>query len=402
MYKIFFGILISIFCFSCAGSKQIALLKQGEIQTENVYEEIPFRYVKDHLFIDVKINGKTYNFLFDTGFAISAIDDDLIPMVGYSTVLKSKISGSSFEKHKVEFGSIPQVKIGGIDFFDIGFVAEDLYYINEDYLCESHVDGVIGANLLRKAKWQIDYQKQLIRFSDDFAKLKVDPEAIVLNMTAHQGGQGYGSLKLNLDGFESDFIFDTGSSGGFTTGLDAWEEVKKLEADFATKYYGNELAGKALVPTYDVLINEISVEDWAINHAVLSLQKGVNSLIGNDFLRHYQVSMDWDHNRLYLVPVSDYQALPISAFGLLLKADYSTNKVVVGAKRSGTDYKAVKTGMEVSSIDQIAVDSFTQAELCTFWQKEWPKLKSQEQLSLKIKGLPMLVILQQQQYLPPK
>lgn len=110
----------------------------------------------------------------------------------------------------------------------------------------------------------------------------------------------------------------------------------------------------------------------------------------------------WSVSYRLLVPVSAYEVLLLRGFGLTLRADYESNKVIIGAKRSGTEYKAVKTGMEVSSIDQIAVDSYTQTELCTFWQEEWPKLKAKERISLKIKGLPMPILLQQEQYLPIK
>lgn len=400
MNKLFLGLSLSLLMLNCAGAKRLNLIKQGKSQQVGFYQEIAFQYVKDHIFIEVEIKGRTYNFLFDTGFPISFIDDDLIPLVDYQPLLKSKISGSSFKKHTAEFGALSKIKIGNIDFLDIGVGAEDLTYINDDYICENPVHGVIGANLMRKAKWQIDYEKQLIRFTDDLAKLNIDKEAIVLDMTPRQQGYGYCTLSLSLDGIERDFVFDTGSGGSFTDGLDFWEEVKTLEPDYISSFYGNELAGKTLYPKYAVLIKEIKIGDLTLNDAVLSLEKGVSSLIGNDFLKHYQVSIDWDHNQLYLSPVSSPQTLPLSGFGLILQPQYDTNKLMVVGKRSGTALEKVKTGMEVSIINQINVDKFTQAELCAFWQEEWPKLAAKEQITLTIKGLETPIKLNKQQLSP--
>ncbi|MFK7922750.1 MAG: hypothetical protein AB8H47_12375 [Bacteroidia bacterium] len=398
--KTFIGLSLCLLCLSCAGSKTMALLKQGQTQAEAFYNEIPFQYVNDHIFIKVEIEGRAYNFLFDTGFPISFIDDDLIPLVDYDPVLKTKISGSSFKKHTAEFGSLSKITIDKIDFLDIGVGAEDLKYINDDYICENPVHGVIGANLLRNAKWQIDYQKQLIRFTNDLSKLNIDQEAIVLDMTPRQQGYGYCTLSLNLDGIEKDFVFDTGSAGSFTSGLDFWKEVETLEPDYITSFYGNELAGKTLYPKYSILINEIKIGDLAINNALLSLEKGVSSLIGNNFLKHYLVSIDWDHNQLYLSPISSPQALVLTGFELILQPQYDSNKIIVGAKRSGTDYNEIPLGTQVLSINDEDVSTYSQAQLCQFWRDQWPSITSNDQITIKVAGVDEALKLTKKQLLP--
>ncbi|MEL7534237.1 MAG: retropepsin-like aspartic protease, partial [Bacteroidota bacterium] len=374
--------------------KQMTLLRQGDVSAQGFYQEIPFRYIKDHIFIDVEIEGQTYNFLFDTGFALSFIDDDLLPSVDYQSVVKSKVSGSSFEKHRVKFGSLSKITIAGIEFQNTGVGVEDLKYINDDYHCEDQVQGVIGANLLRKANWQIDYQQRLIRFTDDFAKLKVDPAAIILDMTAHQRGFGYGSVKLNFGGIEKNLIFDTGSSGGFTMGLEAWEEFQQLDPNFVSMQYGNEQKSAKLHPNYLIQIEELAIGELKLNKALLSLEQGASSLLGNDFLHHYRVSVNWSQNQLHLEPKEAIQATNPAHFPLLLRPDFEQNAILIRAKRSGTEYEKTKLGTQIRTINGEDVSSLSRAALCQFWQNKWPEFASQAAISIRLQDREAPILLQ--------
>ncbi|MEM6344234.1 MAG: aspartyl protease family protein [Bacteroidota bacterium] len=382
MHKIIWAVLLSIFTFSCTGSKQLTLLKQGNTKQTAFYEEISFRYVKDHIFVDVEIDGKLYNFLFDTGYAISFIEQSLIKESGYQSIIKDKLKGSSFKKHKVGYGFIPTLKIGAVDFTELGIGTDDLAFINQDYICEQKVDGIIGANLMRKAHWQIDYEQQIIRFTNDWDKLTISPQADQVQMKAHQQGYGYCSLSIQLDSIKKDFILDTGSGGAFTTGLENWEQIKASEPVHSLYLTNASPASKR----YLIQVRKAKMGDFTAEQAVLSLEEGVASLLGNDFLKHYRLSIDWSKNLLFLERNTVASQAIIRDWALLIRPDWEQNKIVIGAKRSGTEYENVVLNTPVLKVNDFDLSQLSRTQLCDFWQKEWPRLSNQKEIFLSIKG----------------
>lgn len=93
--------------------------------------------------MDVEIDGQLYNFLFDTGFDFTVIAEEHQP-AGFVKSFDYLTSGTSFEELRVPYGTIPALRIAGVQFEAIGVGIMDLSFINQDYVCEQRVDGVIG------------------------------------------------------------------------------------------------------------------------------------------------------------------------------------------------------------------------------------------------------------------
>ena len=352
--------------------------------------EMPFRYDNQHLFVDVDIEGRIYNFLFDTGFDFTAIDLSLADKIEYEEILKYKVSGSSFKKHKIQFIALEKVSLSGIDFKEIGASFDDLSFINKDYACaERRVDGVIGANLLRHANWQIDYEKRVIRFSDKTSNFNFSENVIKIPMNSK--GWGSPSVKLIINGVEKSFKVDTGSSGSITTGIEFKKELSKNPKKVACT---SVLRGKAqLYENYFASVEQMRAGDLMLNDQMISLEKGVSSLLGNQLFEHFMVTVDWVNNQLLLDPIKKLESSSLFDFDLLLKPNYITNKIEIsGLYNRDLMESGFTIGQEILTINGNDVTLFSKEELCEYWNQEREAISMQDKLTIEtINGTKVLL-----------
>lgn len=384
----FLLIFLSIVLNSITGHSQkiIRLAKKGIVMQSDYSSEIPFRYENKHIFIDVSINGEIYNFLFDTGFDISAIDINHFKNINYKKVLKKNVSGSSFKKHKVQFIVIPTISISDIDFNEIGASIIDLSFINKDYPCsEKPIAGIIGANILRKAYWQIDYKNRIIIFSDKISKFIISKKAFKFDMIS----KGWGSplVNVNLNGIDKKFIFDTGSNGKITTGKEFQKELNSYKEKVNYLTITKKRKNEQTYNNYYAFIEEINIGDLNLKKQIISLEKGVSSLIGNRLFENFIVTIDWKNDKFILDPIVEINEDMLVDFQVLLKPNYETNKIEINGfySKNLTEYK-FEIGTEVLSINNKNVSDFSTQKLCGFWKNEWRKIKAQEKMVIETKN----------------
>lgn len=396
-------LIIFVLGFSCTDSyaqKIVQLAKQGVVSQMGYAKEIPFRYEKKHIFIDVTINGKIYNFLFDTGFDFTAIDLKYVQDLEYKKVTKKSGSGSSFKKHKIQFVEIPKVEISDIAFSGIGAALLDLSFINENYPCSEHpVAGVIGANLMHHANWKIDYAHQLIKFSDDFKHFDIPESSKIIDMLS----KGWGSKRVEvvINGISKEFILDTGSGGRITTGVDFFEVLKandaQVEYERITK--GNQWKGETTYENHKVWIQHLDIGSLNMRYEIISLEKGVSSLIGNRLLEDFTVFINWVENKLILAPIKVLDPAVLEGYDLLLKPDFATNKIVIsGHYTTAVSDPNFMIGTPLVAINGINVSNLTTDELCTFWNDEWPSIGASDEIVIDTENSEM--VLERKQFLP--
>ena len=275
--------LTSTNCFS-QNSKQIS--KKGFVSQKDYFVEIPFNYIEKHIFIEVVISDKKYNFLFDTGYEISAIDLDIAKEINYKLKKEIELYGSSVSSQKVNLIELPNISISNINFEKTYGMLQDLFFIKRNYETIK-ISGVVGNNLMRKTNWQIDYKKKVICISDIMDKFEMPPTSKIVKMNNENWGLGY--LDIQIKDKNHKFIFDTGSSGKFTANNSFIEYLNEKNT------ISPEL--KQTFPVDKIKIGQIELTNQSI-----VLEKGVSSLIGNAFFENYLLTVDWNKNILYLTP----------------------------------------------------------------------------------------------------
>ena len=259
------------------------LSKKGYVKQKEYFVEIPFNYVNKHIYIEVVISGKKYNFVFDTGYEVTTIDSNIAKEIQYKIIKEVSLSGSSFADQKVTLVELPNIAIANLDFEETYALLQDLSFTKKP--ATQKIDGIIGNNLMRKSKWQIDYVQKVIRISSKIENFKNLPTAKKIELNNKDWGLGYVAIELNNQ--KHQFLFDLGSNGEFTANHSFVKFLKEKDTLLQQE--------KQTFPVGKIKIGEIELNDKSI-----TLEKRAGSLLGNAFFENYLLTIDWDKNILYL------------------------------------------------------------------------------------------------------
>ena len=259
------------------------LSKKGYVKQKEYFVEIPFNYVNKHIYIEVVISGKKYNFVFDTGYEVTTIDSNIAKEIQYKIIKEVSLSGSSFADQKVTLVELPNIAIASLDFEETYGLLQDLSFTKNP--ATQKIDGIIGNNLMRKSKWQIDYVQKVIRISSKIENFKNLPTAKKIELNNKDWGLGYVAIELNNQ--KHQFLFDLGSNGEFTANHSFAKFLKEKDTLLQQE--------KQTFPVGKIKIGEIELNDKSI-----TLEKRASPLLGNAFFENYLLTIDWDKNILYL------------------------------------------------------------------------------------------------------
>ena len=259
------------------------LSKKGYVKQKEYFVEIPFNYANKHIYIEVIISGKKYNFVFDTGYEVTTIDSNIAKEIQYEIIKEVSLSGSSFADQKVTLVELPNIAIASLDFEETYGLLQDLSFTKKP--ATQKIDGIIGNNLMRKSKWQIDYVQKVIRISSKIENFKSLPTAKKIELNNKDWGLGYVDIELNNQ--KHQFLFDLGSNGEFTANHSFVKFLKEKDTLLQQE--------KQSFPVGKIKIGEIELNDKSI-----TLEKRAGSLLGNAFFQNYLLTIDWDKNILYL------------------------------------------------------------------------------------------------------
>ncbi|MFK8046645.1 MAG: retropepsin-like aspartic protease [Crocinitomicaceae bacterium] len=384
MKKTVFFLVLVILLSSCKSHKVINIISKSKTSQVNFNREIDFDYVEKHIFIEVEINGKVYNFLFDTGWEITSIDESLKAEMGFKKSTSITGSGSSFESYEMDLGTIPNLTLDSVLFESVGIVVHNMNQINEYYACYERIDGILGTNILQNANWQIDYEAKKIRFSDDIINLKIGDNATVINVTPRiRSKLGVKRVKATFDSQNINFIFDTGSSGGFSGNpalLDSFSNSKVVRVMKRSAATENDSYINSIV-----FIKSAFLDSFEVKNTQLSLEKGVSQLVGNDFFEHFIVTIDWSENKFYLKPVSEIQIENRIYHGFTFKPNYKTNSIAVSGMAT-ENMIDVKLGSQLISINGIDLTNLSKTEFCNFWNNSWQNIIKMDEVLIEIQG----------------
>lgn len=176
-----------------------------KLDNTNFTENISFESKMGLPIIPIKIEGKTYNFLFDTG-ALTTVSPKFKNILSSIPEKSNKsISDASGLKGVGDFFILPNLTIGNIDFSHIGVYVQDLSTFNNHCV---NIDGIIGANLLKTAFWKINFETKMISFSDNKNSIDISQPGLILSFKETFGGNPISKLKWNENEFWA--MWDTG------------------------------------------------------------------------------------------------------------------------------------------------------------------------------------------------
>ena len=325
-------------------------MKSGEIAQTNFTQVIPFEYRMNLIVIKPIINGKERHMIFDTG-APNVITKELANELKLETMVKQKTMDSQGANSSLGFCVVPKISLAGIDFIQTAAAIAD--FSNTPEMSALQIDGIIGANLMRKATWKIDFQTQKITFTSNTDTCK-STHSIPFIPTV----TGTPIIDVTYDGVTDGLmVFDTGSNGDITGTESTFRKLrKKGKAKDYIWNYGNFSAGlyglgKADT-TFTAVIDTLKIGNIKLNHTRVDFSKGKVKTVGLQFTSNYRTTIDWKKKKIYLEEITKYQNLPYVSIGFSVKK--MGEKIFVANVFPNTDAarKGLTVGQQIKSINQ--------------------------------------------------
>ena len=345
--------LIPILFVGCSLSKTARIMKKGEVVQQEFKVEIPFEYRLGLIVIEVEIDGTEYDFMLDTG-APNVLSTELAWELQLIPVASFKTSDSQGEHSKLEYVLVDQINIGGISFQNTGAAVADLNASNVIGCIK--IDGLIGANLMRKAIWEIDYENQKITITNSLSSLDVPDGGKTIPF--NQKVSGTPQIEIDLNGQKEKYItVDLGSNGDFDMSLSTYKKLLKNDTLTSTTFgYGRKSSGLYGLSKPDTtkyaIVPDMSFGDIILNNKIVSFQKDKSSLAGTNFFKNYRLIFDWFNEELIMIETKEYKNTRYDNFGF--SPNFSDNKLIIGFlfNQSSADKAGLKLGDQIIGINE--------------------------------------------------
>lgn len=365
MRKILLLAVVFLLSSSCNSLKLIKLMKKGSVEQESFKTEIPFEMRLGLVIIPVTINGKTYDFLVDTG-APNLCSKELAAELNLKTVVSQKAGDSQGVKEKLDFVEIPAIYLNGICFKGTGAAVADIN--KSEVLSCMKADGIIGANLMKEAIWEFDYERQVITVSEKRTSFSIPENAVHVPFSPALTSTP--RVNISYNGVEDKNVtFDTGSNGYFASSKEIFKTIKDknptLKNAVSHGSSGSGLYGKAAEDTnYIAQIDSTQLGGLLIQNTLVTFEKGARTL-GTKFLKNFRVILDWNAREIVLIPVNPFKNSSFESFGF--SPFISENKLVVSDLYIDCEAsaKGIKLGTQILEVDGVDYRYCTQEQWCS-------------------------------------
>ncbi|MDM1537115.1 C-terminal processing peptidase [Myroides odoratimimus] len=380
------------------GQSITRLMNSTVLQESNFKTTIKFETIGKHIIVKPIIDGEEYTMLFDTG-AVTAFIPSVAQKLNLKSINKVKVLDIDINSQELEYVKLDTLTLGGINFMNIGAVILDHNKV-VDFKCMKF-DGFLGANVFRKAIWEIDYQKKEITFTDNITNLDIPKNTAKSKMYIGYGGvpsvtSFIGKIKVYNN------TIDYGYGGSISLDYSLFNKI--IEKDPDVKYaYGSGMStvgiyGDVMIPHfYNIPIESFRIGNLEIQNNVIDFGLRTRA-IGVGKLSEYKVIMDWKGKSIYFIPqkedkkTSDFEG---HGYGIMLKE----NKVYISSlyKNSPADRAGLQKGDRILKINDRDYTFITDDQWCEI--STVPRVKKQEISIIRDNGTIIEVIIERESLL---
>ena len=291
-------------------------------------QEITFPYVEKEGWpiVEVRINNHNYNFLFDTGAAMTVVNSNLfkgliqtgeIELVDFNRVVESTSTTV-----------LSEISLAQKKFLNHEVVFKDLGAINK-VLCDVKLDGILGIDLMKDYLVEVDSQKQIINF---FKKKSFD-YTMLKNYSKNNYKHSIPNLKLKIGNQKRYAVFDTGNNDGLTVSDHKLASFINKNSHFKSYGRGSIGANSTKERTYQTEIINVKLEigKLDIDHQNLSLNTHQENNAGFDFIKQFDFFLDVTDQVIYLKksPYAKSNSSPVIQYGFWVFYNFETNQFYV-------------------------------------------------------------------------
>lgn len=321
--------------------------------------KIPFTLYENKILIEVVIEKKKYNFVFDSG-AMSLLDQGMVNMKKAKNVaIDLQAEDANEQKKKLSVVQVPSLKLENINFKDGYFAVHDFTAINERSCVP--IAGIFGSNLMNNLVWKIDFLQKVIIVSDH----SITADGALEIAFEKESFSNVPYTKLNIRGTVIDLVLDTGAGDALTIGKNAFDKIKDSTFLVGTGPSATSLFGDNDGTFYEdsMAISFPSAPARVFKGIHTTVQGNEMALLGIDFLKHYSPVFDYKLNKLLLktdtVPVS--QPLMSWGFGL---GGVEGKLIVVNLFNIPELQAQFKVGEQIIAVNDIDMAKPDKLDLC--------------------------------------
>ena len=320
--------------------------------------------------VQVEIEGEFYWFLFDTG-APMLVTPEIADKLKLKNRMSSHIKDSNNTKKKSYLSTLPEIKISGISFKNIGvFVAPMDAPIFTCY----DIKGIVGANLMAKATWKVSEKEIYIA---DRLDLFDTSKAEKVSFTTTTQKSPY--IPASLDSIVFDrVLLDYGYTGGFD--LTTADYLKHPEAYDSTwlqsfGYISTGLYGSVFDTAYYQL-QTLHINALEIPNVEVDRNDGNKQKIGCEVFNQYEIVLSWDENAFYFTP-APHEAIVHEDFGIAFTYMDSTFTLSSLSNYSDAIALGIEIGDEILQLNNFTIANYEEP-FCEFLFKKDDLFKAEE------------------------
>ena len=364
--------LVEMARFSYANAKSTHHWANAQLSTT-----VPFKMVDDHIIVPVRVNGsEPLNFVLDSGAGAMVIIDSRssrglqLEMGGEFSVSGTGTGPDPVARIVRDTGfALGDVRLQGLSVIYLPLEAIPFF---ED-LDDVYFDGVIGAPFFARFIVDIDFDRQLITFSEPsaaasrLAKLGDNWRAVPLQLDS---GVPYMTATVDPgqgEPVEAKLLVDTGFRGALSLTPDTHEGLDEPQEYFQSLSQG--LSGDVIsrVAISDSLtMSGYQLHDLPVSYAMAGgeSENDSNGILGNAVLQKFNLAFDYPNKRLYLSPNRNFAApMPVDRSGLLIRPHVAGGIVKRIAPGSTGQASSLQTGDIITSYDDTPVSYQNIADL---------------------------------------
>jgi len=371
-------LLISIFLASCIN---ISNFDRGSfIPANNEPVEIEFEIISDLIIIKAEINGVSGDFLLDNGFSLSAVNQGFAHRAHIDFGNSSNIRDANNNKASIPESTIDSVIINNQIFLKTGF-----YQINTDvFLPCDHIDGIIGASIINKANWKINFEEKKIQISSIPFKAKGN------NLAISFSNNNSSFTTISILGNPYKCKIDLGSASSIK--INQSYTKNSFDSLLAEKRIGITSISSNGLGNTDTLYHLSDNLPLTNSGNILPVQERIvlkdklkyQGYIGINYLNNYELIINSTEKEYILISSKEFLPAKIeSSYGIVI---YPINDIwkIIQIDPYDSVISRIELMEEVIMIDNLSINRFE--NICDY--KEYLKMKidKKESLVISVKG----------------
>jgi hypothetical protein len=315
---------------------------------------VPFKLVNNHMYVEVKLNGRAYEFLFDTG-GRNVVTPTTAHELGLTT--QGALQGSGVGEKSEDFGlaKVARVEMGDAHLDDQAFVVIALESFGA--VEGRPVTGIVGFEVFKRFIVRTDYERKQITLTDP-AAFKYSGAGTRVPFTFSDTDP---VVAGDIDGLKGNFTLDTGSRSSLDLSspfVSRHSLVSRWNAKFqGLSGWGAGGAARAWFARPKLfLLGGIPIPDPVVG--LSEQRKGAESDIyvagnvGAGILKRFNIVWDYPHQQIFFERNENYGEPDVfDRAGLWANLGDHGFTVVDVIKGGPADRAGLRAGDDIVSVD---------------------------------------------------